>query len=128
MNNRSLDWLNQTESDLRWAHDTLKSGHFSQACFIAQQIGEKALKALALSRGVLSVRSYSILQIAQELGINGELEKAAKLLDQYYIATRYPDAFAGGAPFQYFVHDQAKEAIVLAELILSFVKGSIAIP
>jgi len=128
MNNRSLDWLSQAENDLRWAQDSLKSGHFSQTCFIAQQIGEKALKALALSRGALSVRSHSILLIAQELRINGEIEKAAKLLDQYYIATRYPDAFADGAPFQYFVHEQAMAAIVLAELILNFVKRTIANP
>jgi len=54
--NRALDWLSQAEDDLRWAVDSRKSGHHAQSCFVCQQVGEKALKALAFSRGAQAVR------------------------------------------------------------------------
>jgi len=34
---------------------------------------------------------------------NGDLDVKARILDQYYITIRYPDAFANGAPFEYFI-------------------------
>ena len=49
-----------------------------------------------------------------KLGINGDLEESAKILDQYYTTTRYPDSVIGGAPFETFTEKQAREAIVHA--------------
>lgn len=117
--NRAIDWLRQAEDDFLWAEDTLKSSRFAQACFICQQCAEKALKAIALQRGFDRIRSHSTLEIARALTINGEVEEAAKRLDQYYISTRYPDAFPAGAPFEYFTRAQAEEAIELARHIIS---------
>jgi HEPN domain-containing protein len=64
--NRGFDWFRQSRDDLLWAKDTLKAGRFAQACFAAQQVGEKAIKALALKRSYTEVRSHSILEIASE--------------------------------------------------------------
>lgn len=112
--NRYKDWLAQAEDDLKWGEDSLKTGHFSQTCFIAQQIAEKALKSLSYKRGFEFVKGHSVMEICRSLDINGELMDAAKKLDQYYISTRYPDAMPSGAPFEFFTEDQAKESLLLA--------------
>jgi len=57
------------------------------------------------------------------LGIDGDLDEKARILDQYYISTRYPDAFATGAPFEYFVERQAREALDYAVDFIDRAKG-----
>ena len=115
MTNRAKDWLSQAKEDLKWANDTLTSEHYGQACFVCQQAAEKAVKALALHRDYDQVKSHSIYEIIKALEINGELEDIAKRLDQYYISTRYPDAFPSGAPYEFFTEQQAKEALGFAK-------------
>ena len=119
MKNRADDWYNQAENDLLWAQDTLKSGHYAQACFVCQQAAEKATKSLALYRGYDQIKSHSIYEIITGLGINDELKTIAQRLDQYYISTRYPDAFPSGAPFQFFTKEQADEAFEFASVFLA---------
>lgn len=116
--NRYLDWLRAAQNDLEWGRHSLKDGFFAQACFISQQVAEKSLKALALFRGVEQVKSHSIVRIAKELEINGEIEEMGKQLDQYYIPARYPDAFPEGAPQDFFTETQAKQAIEFANKFL----------
>lgn len=112
---RALDWLRQAQADLRWGRDSLEHGHYAQSCFIAQQVAEKAIKALAYARGAALVKSHSILATVRELAINGELEGIARRLDQYYISSRYPDAQPAGIPSDYFTLEQAREAMGMAE-------------
>jgi HEPN domain-containing protein len=119
MNDRSIDWLSQAKDDLSWARDTLQSAHYAQACFVCQQSAEKAIKAFALLRGHDQIKSHSILEIADALGINDELRSIGQRLDQYYISTRYPDAFPTGSPSQYFTKNQAIEALDFAERFVS---------
>jgi len=40
-----MRWLEQASEDLKWAKDLAERGGYHIACFLAQQIGEKALKA-----------------------------------------------------------------------------------
>ena len=114
MANRARDWLRQAENDLVWARDSMAGAHWAQVCFTCQQVGEKALKAIALMRGADEIRSHSLMRIAEALDINGDLAIKAKRLDHYYISARYPDAYAEGAPFEYFDEEQAREAIEFA--------------
>lgn len=118
MRSRAHDWLDQARNDLDWGHVSAKSGFHSQACFISQQVAEKALKALAYFRGADLVKGHSVSMVCRELEINGELEEAALRLDQYYIPTRYPDAQPAGAPFQFFSAAQSNEALALAALFI----------
>jgi len=113
---RAKDWLNQALNDLKWAEESLKQGFFSQTCFISQQVGEKAIKAIAYHLEY-DVRGHSIAKIAQAIGINSEVEKAGKSLDVYYISARYPDALPEGAPFEFFEVEQASKAISDAKII-----------
>ena len=123
--NRSNDWFRQAEADLRWGFDSLKTEHYAQVCFIAQQVAEKALKSLAFYKGFDLVKGHSVLEICKALEMNGELLDGGKKLDQYYITTRYPDAMPAGAPFEFFTEAQASEALKLAELFLEKVRGEI---
>lgn len=56
----ALAWLKVAESDPLWGKDSLKAGHFPQACFIAQQVGEKAIKALEMAETLLKKISNMI--------------------------------------------------------------------
>jgi HEPN domain-containing protein len=125
MESRARDWLAQAENDLRWAADSARAGHYGGACFIAQQVAEKALKAIGYFRGADLVRGHSALEITRALEINGPLRHAAARLDQYYITTRYPDSVPQGAPFEFFSQSQADEALNFARLFLDCARGEL---
>jgi HEPN domain-containing protein len=126
MKSRAGDWLRQAENELCWARDSSKSGYWAQTCFAAQQVAEKALKAMALERGASEIRSHSIAKIAQALEIDGEIERMARRLDIYYISARYPDAFAEGAPFEYFDAEQAGEAVEFAQAFVDRARAELS--
>ena len=125
MKSRARDWLAQASEELAWAKDAFSAKRWASVCFTSQQVAEKSLKAIALARGALQVKSHSTREIAQELGIDGDLDEKARILDQYYITTRYPDAFATGAPFEYFVERQAREALEYAISFVDRARGEI---
>ena len=54
--------------------------------------------------------------------VSEEHIRYARVLDRYYIPTRYPNAFERGAAHEYFLEKDAREAIRLAEEIISIVK------
>ena len=53
-------WLEQAQEDLRWAKDLAERGGYHIACFLAQQIGEKALKGFLYAQGEEIVLGHSI--------------------------------------------------------------------
>jgi HEPN domain-containing protein len=125
---RYMSWLLQSESDLRSVADLIKNGHYSQACFNAQQAAEKALKALAFFRGADLVKSHSLGTIAKDLKINGELSTFSMKLDIYYLTARYPDALPESAvPAENFDQTMATEAQQMAEKFLFRVKQELQI-
>lgn len=122
---RYVDWLRQAENDLEWARHSLAGGFFAQTCFIAQQAGEKALKALCFFKGYDVVRTHSLFQIVRSLGEDGELERFARELDLYYVSGRYPDAFPGGAPFEILTAEQARSALAAADRVAALVRNRV---
>jgi HEPN domain-containing protein len=127
MKSRAGDWLRQAREEYAWANDALASKRWAVVCFTAQQVAEKSLKAIAIARGAIQIKSHSAKVIAAELGIDGALEEAAKQLDLYYITTRYPDAFSTGAPFEYFTQKQAREALEFACAFLDRAEAEISL-
>ncbi|MBX7059399.1 MAG: HEPN domain-containing protein [Leptospirales bacterium] len=122
----ALTWLKLADADLQWGRDSFQQGHYPQVCFIAQQVGEKALKAVAHRRDFAIVRGHSIVSLAEKLELNGELLAAGRRLDLYYIAPRYPDALPDhGDPRAHFDRDMAAEALVFAESILRRARSEI---
>ncbi|MEM2122170.1 MAG: HEPN domain-containing protein [Candidatus Bathyarchaeia archaeon] len=123
---RYKDWLSEAVEDLSIAKILLRDGKYAASCFHSQQAAEKASKALLLLYGRFEPgHSVSeLLLAAQKSGINvaDEHIQYARILDRYYIPTRYPNAFERGAPHEYFLKRDAEEAIRLAEEIINIVK------
>ncbi|MHB8765499.1 MAG: HEPN domain-containing protein [Deferrisomatales bacterium] len=113
---------------MEWAAHSLAGGFFAQTCFIAQQAGEKALKALAYARGYDTVKTHSLFRVCQTLGEDGELEEHARELDLYYISGRYPDAFPAGAPFEILTRRQAEAALASARAVVQAVRTRLPSP
>lgn len=125
-------WLRQAENDLEFGRLALREGFFAQACFIAQQSAEKALKSLAYAAGERVVLGHSLVELSTRLrthlpAVAGLLELAG-ILDQYYVATRYPNGLPGGTPFEAFSQRQAREAIEAAERFLALAADAGRIP
>ena len=126
---RSKDWLRQAERDLEGALVTSQAALHEHACFMSQQAGEKALKALCQAEKV-AVRGSSLVHIHDELCVFRKLPSgirdAAKALDRHYIQPRYPNGFAAGAPADYYGKAEAEQAIGHAREIIAFCKQSIS--
>jgi HEPN domain-containing protein len=111
-------WLAQAENDLAFAEVGVREGFFAQACFICQQAGEKALKALHYRGGARVVLGHSLAELLDDLLRDhptlGDLRDAARQLDQFYIPTRYPNGLPGGVPADSFTRAQATQAVAAA--------------
>lgn len=86
-------WLAQAERDLEIAAGNLEMG-FADACAMySQQAAEKFLKALyMLKERAEAPRTHGILGLARRLGAPEEVAEGLDLLEQDYMAVRYPDA------------------------------------
>jgi HEPN domain-containing protein len=123
-------WLAQAENDLAFAILASREGYFAQACFNAQQAAEKALKAVLYSHGAEQVFGHSVADLAAECANLdtefGRLVSRAAPLDQFYVATRYPNSLPGGIPAQAFARPDAERALDMAREVLSAVKERLA--
>lgn len=94
---------------------------YEDACFSAQQAAELAVKALLESQGRIEL-GHSVFQLLQAVqGAPEDVLYAARVLDRYYIPTRYPNGFAAGAPMDFYDRPTAEEAVELAESVLEYV-------
>ena len=99
---------------------------YEWACFTAHQSAEKTLKGLALNLGI-TIWGHSLTEIlvilAENIAVGEDINERGKLLDLYYIPTRYPNGFPSGKPADYFTEKQAQEAINAADNIAKFCEG-----
>ena len=125
MTNRSQDWLRQAARDLEQAEDSRAAGRHEWACFAAQQAAEKAVKALHL-RLNQEAWGHDVAGLLKELPptvpVPPELVDKALVLDNFYIAPRYPNGHAAGAPFEQY----GEEGIRYAREILEFARAQMA--
>ena len=129
MASRAADWFRQARQDLEHARTSVAAGHHEWACFAAHQAAEKALKALFQSLGG-EARGHSLSglldHIAGRRPVEAALLDAGRQLDRHYIPARYPNAYAEGAPCQYYARGDAEEAIADAEQIFQFCERQLA--
>ena len=123
-------WFRQAEHDLKVAQKNLKDRFYSDACFMAEQASQKGLKAYLFFTGERFVLSHSVTKLALDCGQKDKGFEAiidgARILDKYYIPTRYPDALAGpSAPFELYTQGEAEEALSYAAKILDLVRKKI---
>jgi len=127
MPNRSKDWFLQAERDLEHAKASRAEGRHEWACFASQQSAEKAVKALHLSLGQ-EAWGHVIARLLMELPVNvkEDLIEKAKVLDNYYIPTRYANGHPEGPPFEHYGNLQSEESVRYAGEILEFVRTKMA--
>jgi len=129
MPERSEDWMNQAERDLKVAEELMKDESFEWSCFVAQQATEKAVKAVFQKLNAVAW-GHSIFDLMRVLSIrvvvNERLLDCARSLDKYYVPTRYPNSFESGSPYEYFTRRDAEDAIVCSRRIIEFCKGILA--
>jgi len=118
---RHADWFRQAKRKLDSARWDIQGEFHEDACFSAQQAAELAAKALLESQGRIEL-GHSVYQLLQAAGgVPPDVLDAARVLDRYYIPTRYPNGFPAGAPMDFYDQPTAEEAVSLAERILDFV-------
>jgi len=122
-------WLIHARDEFQDADELRLRGRFYLALFHFQQATEKALKAflysVAGSEEILFTHSiYELMQWAKEAARDFEQVQRAVKLDQYYIATRYPNGLPGGVPSRFYTDpEEAQEAMELAKAVLEMVEG-----
>ena len=115
-------WLRQAQDDYRFGRAALAGRFHAQACFIAQQVAEKAVKAVHYKLSGRPVIGHSVQALLKRLNaraqVTEELVTLGGELDQYYVSTRYPDALPGVVPSDAFSAAQARSALRAASRIL----------
>lgn len=118
-------WLEQAKEDLKWTKDLAERGGYHIACFLAQQVAEKALKAFLYSQGLEIVLGHSVGRLCQSarrfVPRFGKLAEKWAILDSYYVPTRYPNSVPDSIPAHVFSAAAAAEAVRLAEEVVTFV-------
>ena len=126
MSDRSLDWLNQGLRDLEQAEDSRRAGRHEWACFAAHQAAGKTIKALHLHLGQEAwghAIARLLVQLPQSVNAAEILVEKGRVLDNFYVPTRYPNSHPEGAPFEHYGPLQSEEAIRYASEIVEFVRS-----
>lgn len=125
-------WLRQAEHDLGDAEYCLEGSRYALACFLCQQVGEKALKAFLYARGAEQVLGHSVADLVEEcVRLDSDfrdLKPRAAPLDHYYVPTRYPNSLPGGIPAEAFDETDARRALGLAADVIRVVRAKLAGP
>jgi HEPN domain-containing protein len=129
MPHRADDWFAQAERDLEQAAESRAAGRHEWACFAAQQSAEKAVKALHLHFGQ-EAWGHVVARLLSDLpqAPPDELVERGRVLDNFYVPTRYPNGHPSGAPFEHYGPIQSEQAITYAREIVAFVRAEMAKP
>ncbi len=94
MSDEAFTWLQYTRENLQVAEMTLQAGLLNPCLQNAQQVVEKALKAIRVRRSMPAKRTHSIRDLNRELvstGLEtGLSEEDCELLDSIYVISKYP--------------------------------------
>ena len=124
MNAQAERWLGFAQSDLAAARVVFDAGLYNQVCFHAQQCVEKAVKGTLVHLGKSPPRIHAITDLLRLLphGWLAEIAEGLAALDDYYIASRYPDALPGALAEGLPGKDEAEEALNLARTALQLIR------
>ncbi|MCR4440306.1 MAG: HEPN domain-containing protein [bacterium] len=115
---QGLRWLEQATEDLKWARHLAEQGAYHLACFLAQQVAEKAIKAFLYAQGEEIVLGHSVQRLcAQAADYRPEFSQNAmewSILDGYYVPTRYPNGLPDGIPAKVYTKTAAHNAVDMA--------------
>ena len=129
MVNRAADWLKQSLRDLEQAKDSRRAERHEWAFFAAHQTAEKAINALHLSLGQEGwghILARLLSELPESVPVPEGMIDIGRVLDNFYIPTRYPNGHPEGAPFEHYGQLQSEEAIAIASEITEFISLQMA--
>lgn len=118
------EWMKKAENDLKSAQVLLAADEalLDTACFHAQQVAEKALKALLTAQGIAFSKTHVLLflvNLVNDADINLYREKLDRLTD-YAVESRYPGDYVEPEL------EEAEEAVRVAIDVFHLVKRKIS--
>lgn len=120
-------WIQKGDEDLQYGNLGLneESELYSPICFHFHQSAEKYLKAYIIAKGLHFQKVHDLEKLVEICSKSDKafdnLVKSARILNPFYIGSRYPDF---PLPIN---RDRAENAKVAAEEIASFVKSKLSI-
>jgi len=119
---RVKDWLEQAKRTVSSAEHSAKGGFFEDACFLSHQAALLSVVGLLIRLGEVETGPSVYYMLRRVEGTTKEILHKARILDTFYLPSRYPYCFEKGTPKDYFDEETAKEAIENAKNILEFVE------
>lgn len=122
--NEAKRWLDYAESDLQAARTLVESTEFypRQVCFLAQQAGEKALKAILVFLEIQFPHTHDLDHIRELIPTGWKVKEAFPQLydlSVWAVESRYP----GDMPD--VLEHEARETLHLAESVFEAVKAEL---
>ncbi len=119
---QSMRWLRHAEADLKYARILHREGGHYLACYLSQQVAEKALKAVLYHEGEETVLGHSVRKLGERAAeyrpsFSAVVDKCS-LLDSYYIPTRYPNGLPDAIAPDVYDETTAKRALDLAQVVI----------
>lgn len=112
--------------DLGFSKVGFREEYFAKACFHAHQAIEKTLKAYLIYKGKRVPRIHHLIELSKLCNAPWmkDFETELKIVDTFYIPTRYPDGIPGSLPLRLPGKKEAGEAIDLADRVFSLVQSN----
>ena len=129
MTPRAVAWLRQAENDLAAARVTASGNFHAQACYLAGQAAEKALKALLVATGLTPPYSHALDRLVEMLSSQGLATDAfeglrLKALTRMNSEARYP--LGDEAPADLFDADDSAQALACASKVVEIAAAHLA--
>ena len=124
MNSRPEAWLKQAHNDLALARLAKDNGFMAQACYLASQSAEKALKGALLELGIEPPHTHVLNDLVERLnneGIEVTNLNALPLLGLSRMAIQSCNPVDTTPPADLFDLADAEQAIKTAEAVLNVV-------
>jgi HEPN domain-containing protein len=119
-------WLEQAEADYAAIQVLFEAGIHHLACFVSQQVAEKALKAFLYAQGEEVVVGHSVERLcrwATEYDADyAAIQDIASPLDGYYVPTRYPNGLPESIPARVYTRSASENAMRLAQQVLDLAR------
>ncbi len=108
--------MDQALRDLEQAEQSMQAARHEWACFAAHQAWGHTL-----------TRLWAVLPLQDWQPPPPEgLEDRLRLLDGFYIPTRYPDSYPEGTPGEHFGKLQSEQALLHARAITEWIRAALA--
>ena len=106
----AIKWYRQACHDLLLAEKNISIEGYDVAAFLAHQAVEKLLKALIIAEKNTLPRIHYLDELAQQLGLQGEIADDIADLTADYTVARYPDV-SDRLPFEEYDRATASEKV-----------------